>query len=1139
MSSLSSRLVSLVLCLLLITSAISLAQPAPDRIAGAIDTTRTIALSKSLHPKAQSRYDRGPVDPSLKLDYLTLLTAPSPAQQQELNQLLADQQNPQSALYHQWLTPTQYAARFGLSQNDLTKIANWLRSEGFQILSVGGGHNTIAFSGTAAQAEHAFGTQIHNYEVDQTTHFANSTPVRIPAALQGIVTGVTGLHSFLPRPASGGRTARNFRPAYYDGDFIFPNFLAPGDVATIYNLPSSVNGTGQQLAIVGQTDIYLADINDFRSGFGLTPIPSSTNGASGSCTINGSGVVTACNNATNFGYFVPSGISDPGLPNTCGDLGESDLDLEWSGAVASNAQIIFVNSPTIYDSNCNPTGGGDVYDSLQAVINPPSGPPIAPVVSMSYNYCEIGAPDLETLLQQGNAEGVTIMNSSGDVGSAACDYSPPNSSLPYLGAQYGLAVNYPASSPEVTGVGGTAITLANDSYPTQSPYWSTPVTNPANGGTATSYIPEIPWNDDEEFADYCHSPYQGDTFCSQGGTTPVKGWVALGSSATAEQVQQDIWIYMGGGGASNCWYVDNNGVCLGAGAGPSGGGFPQPSYQQGLSVTDAPSGVRWVPDVSMMASPDFPGYILCTPQSELGGTSSTSTCADGIFDAVDTYGSIIGGTSASSPVFAGIVTLLNQYVVSKGIQSSPGLGNINTQLYKLAASNSTNNVFHQYTTGDNMVYCQAGFPEPIDGDSFPSGVVCPSSGVFGFEASNVDSKTGYNLVNGLGSVNATNLLTAWAATALPETSTTLTSSQNPANLGASVTFTAKVTTSGSTAPTGTVTFNNNGSSIGTGTLSTVDGSQVATFTTSSLTAASNPITAVYGGDSANAGSISSVLTQVITQPQISTAVVTSPSTTPAGSSASAVISVATTIAGNVTLSCTVATSGAVGLGCSVPSSISATSTPQNVTVTITTSGPNGSQSGIRQRRAENRLPLLPFSLPLAGVVLAGFAGRKGSKQFAVAALCMSLALAGLLVACGGSSSSPPVAITISPTSASLYPNYTGWPSQSAPFTATVTNTTNTAVTWSLSSSVSCTASSNPCGTISGGAYTAPTIAAGLPTSVTVIATSQALSTANAQATVGINPATVPTAIFGNAYTITVTAVQGSTTKTQNISLTTD
>src|SRR5208282_3013813 len=228
----------------------------------------------------------------------------------------------------------------------------------------------------------------------------------------------------------------------------------------------------------------------------------------------------------------------------------------------------------------------------------------------------------------------------------------------------------------------------------------------------------------------------------------------------------------------------------------------------------------------------------------------TSSCSGGIASAVngdptgdpttDIPSSVVGGTSAASPVFAGIVALLNQYVVSKGIQSTPGLGNINTRLYQLAASSSS--PFHKVNTGDNMVYCQVGFPE-----GEPSGVICPSSGVIGFEASASDSKTGYNLVTGLGSVDAGNLLTAWAATSTSATTTTVTSSLNPAPSGTNVTFTATVTTVGTHPPTGTVTFYNGTTSIGTGTLSTVSGSQVATLTASTLPVGSDSITAVYGG----------------------------------------------------------------------------------------------------------------------------------------------------------------------------------------------------------------------------------------------------------------------------------------------------
>ncbi len=95
--------------------------------------------------------------------------------------------------------------------------------------------------------------------------------------------------------------------------------------------------------------------------------------------------------------------------------------------------------------------------------------------------------------------------------------------------------------------------------------------------------------------------------------------------------------------------------------------------------------------------------------------------------------------------------------------------------------------------------------------------------------------------------------------ALVSTATTVTSSANPAVPGAAVTFTAKVTASSGT-PTGTVTFNDGSTAIGTGTL---NGSGQATLTTSTLALGTHPITAVYGGSTGDSGSTSAVLNQVI------------------------------------------------------------------------------------------------------------------------------------------------------------------------------------------------------------------------------------------------------------------------------------
>ena len=909
-----------------------------DRITGPIDSSHANPLDRSHHIKAQPQYDLGVVDPSLELSYITLLMAPSPSQQKDLDQLLAEQQDRSSPLYHQWLSPQQFADRFGLSENDLNKVTGWLKSEGFQILSIGGSHNSIIFSGTAAQVQHAFGTEIHNYRVNGEAHIANSAPVMIPAALSGIVRSVAGLHDFRPQPsyrARGAAFRRNAHPDYYDPKFLWPNFLAPGDIATIYNInplytaSTPIDGTGQKLAIAGQTDIFLDDINDFRNGFSLTPIP--TTGA-GACTTNASGIVISPCTTTNFQYVLRG---TDRLAVSSNDIGEADLDIEWSGAVARNAQIIFVNAQT----------SNGVFDALIYVIDPPAPAtaPIAPVVSASYGEgCEAQASlDLETILQQGNAEGVTIMNSSGDVGAATCDFNPPNAKPPFNPAVGGLGVSYPASSPEVTAVGGTEITMADDANPPNPSLWGTTIG--ANGGTAVTYIPEIAWNDQEVFGQFCDANLGNSQFASLCDPSP-------GVQITSAQTfQEDYWLSSSGGGASNCWF-ETGSTCLGSGPGPTGGGFAQPIWQQGLSVPSAPAGVRYVPDVSLFASPSFPGYIFCTP---INPPTNNSTCAGGIFSAVDSEFSLVGGTSASSPIFAGIVTLLNQYVVSTGFQSTAGLGNVNPTLYKLAATPS-NSVFHTVTSGDNNVYCSPNTPA-----AQPANVRCPSAGVMGYSASNFDPTTHYNLVTGLGSVNVSNLAIAWTTTPAP-TTTLISTTSTTVPQGTSVTFTATVTPS---TATGTVSFFNNGSTTALGSATLSGGT--ATFPTTALPAGTDSVTATYNGDASNGVStsvVAAVVTVTAADFTLSAGALT-PASVSAGQSASATLTV-TPVNGSGTVnftpsSCTGLPAGATcsftpgsvnfgGVGGSGTTTLTistaanmAASGPSTITITGTASGTGG------------------------------------------------------------------------------------------------------------------------------------------------------------------------------------------------------
>jgi subtilase family serine protease len=752
---------------------------AEDRIAGSLSSGQTVTLTGNVHRNAQPQFDQGPVDPAMRLGTITLLTVPTPAQQKALTQLLAQQQDRKSPNYHKWLTPEQYADRFGLTQNDMRQMAVWLKSQGFTMIQSARGRNWISFTGTAAQVESAFRTEIHRYDVHGELHYANATDPVIPAALGGIVTGLRGLHDFFPRPLGIRRNpelSNNARPyrarPYYDSS-VLGDLVAPGDIATIYDINALYNagfdGTGQKLAVIGQSDIYLSDITNFRTGFGLSPI---------SCTTDSNGVITACNDP-HLQYILDG--TDPGIA-TNGDLSEADLDLEWSGAIARGAQLIYVNST---DSKTS------YYYAIDNTL--------APVISLSYGECEFddfaitnvstGDPGAdETELMKANSEGITFVNSSGDTGAAECDI---NSALSPTGlAVNGIAVSYPASSPEVTGVGGTAIPLDNLSIE----YWGT--STGTDGGSVLpngpdhGYIPEQAWNDDDEFVQYCLEQSPGTIeyeFCLQGGSTPVSGWVALTSVTAA---QNDIGISSSGGGASNC-SRHSSAVCI--------NGFTQPTWQ--TVAVSGQSGVRLSPDVSFLATPNFPGYIFCTQLSELGDSGTGSSCGSGgsagITNALNlNFPSIIGGTSASAPVFAGIVTLLNQYT------ASAGQGNVNPTLYSLAATPS-NNVFHPVTTGENTVLCVGGEPS-----NQPTALQCPSSGpsagLIGFQASNADATTGYNLVAGLGSVDANNFAAAFAATLPSGFTFTPTATTYTVTPGSSVDATATVAMNGGF--TGPVTF---------------------------------------------------------------------------------------------------------------------------------------------------------------------------------------------------------------------------------------------------------------------------------------------------------------------------------------------
>ena len=435
-----------------------------DRIMYAVDSARTAAVRGTAHPMARPQFDRGRVSPEQQLS-VALTFRLSPSQQAELQQLLREQQDRSSPNYHRWLTPEQYAARFGMTSNDLAKVSSWLQSQGLTVNSVSRSRNEISFSGSVGEVEYALRTELHKYSISGEEHMANSSDVSLPDAFAGEVLGVRGLNDFHPKP-------RFRRPlARFTSNISGSHFVIPADFATLYDVPSNLDGTNQTIAVVGQTLLNAtnstSDIDAFRSAAGL-PARTSTNFKLIQAT--GTGTATACT----------------------GDQTETDLDLEWSEGVAKNATIKFIYAGNGSGTNCN-NRTTNVFDALQYSIDQN----VAPIVSTSYGNCEanLGKSFVLTMqqwAQQANAQGQTISGPSGDEGAADCDTG--------LSATQGLAVDVPAAIPEVTGVGGSEFTgdaaaAVSGGCGQATADWAQSCVPTSSTGTALRYITEKTWND--------------------------------------------------------------------------------------------------------------------------------------------------------------------------------------------------------------------------------------------------------------------------------------------------------------------------------------------------------------------------------------------------------------------------------------------------------------------------------------------------------------------------------------------------------------------------------------------------------------------------------------------------------------------
>ena len=396
--------------------AVGQSQPEPHSLDLETASNSLVTLRGNTLPIARSGFDRGRAADDLPAAHMILLLKRSPSQEARLQSYLQDVQSPTSKSYRKFLTPEEFGGRFGISNTDLNTVSAWLQQQGFVINSVNKGRTFIDFSGTTGQLGKAFHTSIHRYVIDGQEHLANSADPQIPLSLSNLIGGIASLNDFKPRQHVNKGPDGKWNPelARFTPELTITSgsseflFVSPGDAATIYDAPNLLNthlaanqtqydGTGVTLGVIEDSWLNASDVSSYRSLFGLP---------SGHISI----VVDGDENNLNQNQ----------------DETEALLDSEVSGALAPGANVI------VYTAGDTQFQSG-IYLAIDRALDDNQ----VNIISLSFGECEANlgaAGNLQILSawEQAAAQGITVVVSSGDSGSAGCD-NPNTESVSTMG----------------------------------------------------------------------------------------------------------------------------------------------------------------------------------------------------------------------------------------------------------------------------------------------------------------------------------------------------------------------------------------------------------------------------------------------------------------------------------------------------------------------------------------------------------------------------------------------------------------------------------------------------------------------------------------------------------------------------------
>ncbi|WP_033278577.1 MULTISPECIES: S53 family peptidase [unclassified Streptomyces] len=351
----------------------------------------------------------------------------TPRNNKGLDTFIANVSNPRSSSYGHYLTKAQFAARFGRTDAEVKQVKDFLRAQGLTVGKVHSGNLLVDASGTAAQLEKAFGTKLSTWKDAKSgrAFYANETAPTLPTGIAGLVSDVTGLNN---RAQLHHQATNTVAPRNGPGGGYTPAQLKGG-----YNVSGTYTGSGQKIALLEFDGFAQSNITKYDTNYSLgspTPTVSKVDGGSGAL---GDGQV------------------------------EVELDIEVLHAIAPKANVTVFEGPN--------SDAGEV-DTYQAIVD--SG---IPTTSISWGASEsqrttsnINAVD--AVFKAGAAEGLGFYAASGDDGSDDAGDGT-------------TTVDYPASDPYVTGVGGTKLTVTSANAFSKEVAWS-------GGGGGKSSVFKIP-----------------------------------------------------------------------------------------------------------------------------------------------------------------------------------------------------------------------------------------------------------------------------------------------------------------------------------------------------------------------------------------------------------------------------------------------------------------------------------------------------------------------------------------------------------------------------------------------------------------------------------------------------------------------